>query len=449
MKLLKYLVALGGFSLLVACGGGGSDCAYGVLTCVSTGGSSSGASGGASGGGSAGGGGNVAPVANAGTPQTVVTGKEVTLNGTASSDANNDKLTYLWSLVSAPAGFKLSANEAKADNATAVMPTFTPTVSGAYVFGLVVSDSKLNSLREVVSVTASPENLAPTANAGVDQSVTVSTPVTLDGSASTDPNRDVLTHAWTWVSQPPGSSVAFDVATSVKPKFTPVIDGAYVASLVVRDGSLNSPQDFVTVTVSKVNAPPVANAGPNQNVLTGSTVTLNGLGSTDANGDPLTYRWTLSRPPGSAAALLLTVPAQPTFVADVSGDYVASLIVNDQKLDSVTLATVRVTAAVANVAPVALAAASRTTASLAAAAADKLVTLDGTGSTDANFDRLTYTWTLTTVPAGNAASLTVDPTNAAKSTFTPNVVGVYVATLVVSDGKVSSAASTVAITVTP
>ncbi|WP_322993546.1 PKD domain-containing protein [Limnohabitans sp.] len=444
MKLFQYFVALGGVSLLMACGGGGSDCPYGVLACGSSGGSSSGASGGASGGGA-----NVAPVANAGSNQTVVTGKEVTLNGTASSDANNDKLKYLWSVVSAPTGFRLSLNEAKEENATAVKPTFTPTLSGAYVFGLVVSDGHLSSPREVVTVTASPENLAPAANAGVDQSVTINTPVTLDGSASTDPNRDVLTHTWAWVSQPAGSNVTFDSATSAKPKFTPVIDGAYVVSLVVRDGSLNSAPDFVTVTVSKVNAPPVANAGPDQNVITGSTVTLNGLGSTDANGDALTYRWTLSRPSGSAAALLLTVPSQPTFVADVSGDYVASLIVNDLKADSQALSTVRVTAAVANLAPIAVAAASRSTVSLAAFTADKLVTLDGTGSTDANFDRLTYTWTLTTVPTGNTATLTVDPLNAAKSTFTPNVVGVYVATLMVSDGKVNSPASTVAITVTP
>jgi hypothetical protein len=291
--------------------------------------------------------------------------------------------------------------------------------------------------------------LAPIARAGNDQSVTINTPVTLDGSASSDPNRDVLTHAWTWVSQPVGSAVTFDSATSAKPKFTPVLDGAYVASLVVRDGSLNSEQDFVTVTVSKVNAPPVASAGPDQNVITGATVTLNGTGSTDANGDALTYRWTLSRPSGSAATLLLTVPERPTFVADVSGDYVASLIVNDLKADSLALSTVRVTAAVANLAPTASAVAARSTVSLAALAADKLVTLDGTGSADANFDRLTYTWTLTTVPTGNTATLTVDPASAAKSTFTPNVVGVYVATLLVSDSKVNSAPATVAITVTP
>ena len=436
MNLFKLFVALGGVSLLVACGGGGDNCNLGALVCESSGGSS-------------GGGANVAPVAHAGSNQVVVLGNMVTLNGSASSDANDDKLTYVWSLVYAPAGFVLTANEVKPENATAVKPTFTPTLTGAYVFGLVVSDGKLSSPKEVVTVTVTPENLAPTANAGIDQSVSINTLVTLDGSASTDPNRDLLTHSWAWVSQPPGSTATLDSSTSAKPKFTPVLDGAYVASLVVSDGLLSSAIDYVTVTVSRTNSAPVAVAGPDQNVLTGATVTLNGSGSTDANGDSLTYKWTLSKPSGSGATLLLTVPSKPTFVADVSGDYVASLIVNDGQVDSAALSNVRVTAAAANVIPIALAVATPTTVSLAALAADKLVTLDGSGSTDANFDALTYSWLLTTVPTGSTATLTVDSTNAAKSTFTPTVAGVYVATLLVNDNKANSLPATVAITVTP
>ena len=439
MKLFKLFVALGGVSLLMACGGGGGDCKLGVLACGSSGGASGSSPVIVA---------NVAPVANAGINQTVVTGNEVTLNGSASSDADNDKLTYLWSIVSTPAGFSLTQNEARTENATAVKPTFTPTMSGVYVFGLVVSDGKLSSTREVVTVTVTPINLAPTANAGIDQSVIVNTPITLDGTASTDPNRDLLTHRWTWVSQPAGSTVAFDSATSPKPKFTPVVEGVYVASLVVTDDKLlSSASDYVTVTVFRTNAAPVAVAGTDQNVTVGATVKLNGLGSTDANGDVLTYNWTLSKPSGSLATLLTTVPSQPTFVADVSGDYVASLIVNDGKLDSAALSSVRVTVAAANVAPTAVGLVSPTTVSLESLPAAKLVTLDATGSSDANSDRLTYAWSLSSVPAGNTALLTVNPANSAKSSFTPNVAGVYVATLIVNDGKVSSAPTFVSVTV--
>jgi len=75
-----------------------------------------------------------------------------------------------------------------------------------------------------------------------------------------------------------------------------------------------------------------------------------------------------------------------------------------------------------------------------------LVTLDGSASSDANADPLTYSWTLTSRPAGSAAVLS--GTNSAAPTFTADVAGTYVASLVVNDGKISSTASTVAIAAT-
>jgi hypothetical protein len=73
-----------------------------------------------------------------------------------------------------------------------------------------------------------------------------------------------------------------------------------------------------------------------------------------------------------------------------------------------------------------------------------LVTLTGAGSYDPNGDTLTYAWTLTSIPAGSTAvlagSTTVSPT------FTADLAGAYVASLVVNDGVVSSAPSTVTVT---
>lgn len=82
------------------------------------------------------------------------------------------------------------------------------------------------------------------------------------------------------------------------------------------------------------NQPPVANAGVDQSVNTGATVTLNGGGSGDPDGDPLTFAWSLQTPSGSTAALSDATAVAPTFVADVAGSYVASLVVNDGEADS-------------------------------------------------------------------------------------------------------------------
>ncbi len=80
---------------------------------------------------------------------------------------------------------------------------------------------------------------------------------------------------------------------------------------------------------------PVANAGSNQNVTTGALVTLDGSASSDANGDPLTYSWTLtSKPTGSTATLTGATTVAPTFTADVDGTYIASLVVNDGAMNS-------------------------------------------------------------------------------------------------------------------
>ena len=67
--------------------------------------------------------------------------------------------------------------------------------------------------------------------------------------------------------------------------------GTYVARLIVNDGKVNSAP--ATVTITTQNTAPVANAGPNQTVNVGSVVQLNGAGSTDVDGDALTYQWSL------------------------------------------------------------------------------------------------------------------------------------------------------------
>ncbi len=382
---------------------------------------------------------NSSPTANAGLAQSLVVGALVTLDGTGSTDANNDPITYKWSWGTKPTG-----SSAALSSTTTAKPTFTADVAGTYVLTLIVNDGKQDSAIAATTVTASAANAAPVANAGVNQNVTAAAVVTLDGTASSDANRDALTYRWALAAKPTGSAAALSSATSAKPTFTADLAGVYVASLVVNDGLLDSVVSTTTITAAVANSAPVANAGANQNVTTTSVVTLSGTGSTDANGDTLTYAWSFaSKPTSSTAALSSATASAPTFTADLAGTYVVNLIVNDGKVNSSNVSAVTVTASAANSTPVANAGTNQTVTRTGTPAVIT-VTLNGTGSTDANGDTLTYLWAITTKPTSSTAALS--STTAASPTFVADLAGIYVATLVVNDGKVSSAPATVVIT---
>jgi hypothetical protein len=375
---------------------------------------------------------NAAPVAYAGNNQSVSIGSVVTLDGTNSSDADRDPLTYKWTMGSIPSSSGATLNSAFSPN-----PKFTPDVAGTYSVILTVNDGIVESTASVVTITASAANSAPVANAGLPQNVALSTTVTLDGTGSSDANNDFITYKWTLITKPAGSIAMLASATSAKPTFRADVSGTYVATLIVNDGKVDSVAAATTVTVSSANSDPIANAGANQNVVLASTVTLDGTNSTDANRDPLSYRWVMmSKPSTSAAVLANATSAKPTFLADVLGTYVITLIVNDGKVDSTTVATT-VTVSSANVAPVANAGTNQNVVL-------GNVTLDGSASSDANGDTLTYSWTLLNKPSNSTAVLS--SATSAKPTFTADRAGIYVFGLVVNDGKLSSAPVTVSIT---
>lgn len=376
---------------------------------------------------------NVAPTANPGASQNVLVGAVVSMDGSASKDPDGGTLTFKWTLIGKPVG-----SAATLTNSSYPNPKFTADLAGNYVLSLVVNDGKKDSAVASVSVTATTANAAPVANAGSNQSVTIGATVTLDGTASSDANHDSLTYKWALQSKPNNSSATLSSLTSAKPTFKADLAGTYVATLVVNDGKANSDVAVVSVLASVANSLPVAKAGANQNVVVGTSVTLDGTASTDANGDSLTYKWSLLyKPAGSLAILTSASSSKPTFTADTVGTFVVSLVVNDGKADSSEVSSTTVIAEALNAAPVANAGPAQTV------LIGATVTLTGAASTDANADKLTYKWVLTTKPTGSTATLS--STSAVSPTFKADVAGVFVASLIVNDGKVDSAFSTVPI----
>jgi hypothetical protein len=115
----------------------------------------------------------------------------------------------------------------------------------------------------------------------------------------------------------------------------------------VRAYNAAGPSDYSNTscaTTPPLNRAPIANAGSDQTVAVGATVQLDGSRSSDPDGDPLTFRWVfILRPAGSTATLSNPNIVNPTFVADLPGEYLVELTVDDGR-GGRSSARVRVTA---------------------------------------------------------------------------------------------------------
>jgi len=375
---------------------------------------------------------NHPPVANAGQDQDVTVGSLVTLDGRNSYDPDGDLITYNWTIIMVPSGSIADLN-----NPTSVMPTFTADVQGEYRISLTVNDGQADSAPIEVVIIATLPNVAPTANAGPDQSVVTGSTVLLDGTGSFDPDGDPITYQWQILSGPEGSTASLDYPSSVTPTFIADEVGQYTILLTVNDGELDSLPDDVIVISAIPNALPVSYAGGDQIVSKNTTIQLDGRGSSDPNNDPLTYSWTIvSKPEGSTSELNDPASPTPQILADKAGDYVFTLIVFDGQLysnpDTVVIKVV-------NDPPI------------AEAGPDHYglvgipIDLNGSASSDPNGDVLTYQWSIVSAPSGSTAVI-VNPTSMTPS-ITPDLPGIYGIQLVVNDNSSDSAPDTVNLTV--
>ena len=143
-----------------------------------------------------------------------------------------------------------------------------------------------------MTVTGFDTNSSPTVNAGPDQTVDEGDTVTLSGTAS-DSDNDPLTYMWTHDSALP-ISLADDTALSTTFTAPAVTQDTTVTFTLAVSDATDSVTDTVSVTITDTtpsNTQPTVNAGPDQTVDEGDTVTLSGTAS-DSDNDPLTYMWT-------------------------------------------------------------------------------------------------------------------------------------------------------------
>ncbi len=201
------------------------------------------------------------------------------------------------------------------------------------------------------------------------------------------------------------------------------------------------------LTPGSNNQEPIADAGNNQTVASQSTVTLDGSGSADPNGDSLTYSWIQSD--GPSVLLLNTDTAQAMFTAPQASSSTTILtfqitVTDPSGLSSTDSCTVTIAAVLpTNEPPEAEAGPNQAVTSGAA------VQLDGSGSTDPEGSLLNYYWTQNGGPA-----VLLSASNAMRPTLTAPIVNsgetaTLIFELTVTDDHSATSADTCIIFVQP
>ena len=223
---------------------------------------------------------------DAGPIQTVREGDSVTMDVTGET-SNGKPISYSWAqLIGSP----VSLNTYVGDNIQFIAPEIGDVSSELLSFQVTGYSEGNGWASDIAMVRVLPFDGPPTADAGPDQTVSQNVFVNLIGDGS-DPEDTKLKFQWSQIS---GSDVILYQRTSEQVYFvSPFIEGdseSLVFQLKVTDSDGNFDTDDVTITVSKQNHPPNANAGNDRRIFSESEVTVTGTG-VDPDGDEITYSW--------------------------------------------------------------------------------------------------------------------------------------------------------------
>ncbi|PZR16619.1 MAG: histidine kinase [Archangium gephyra] len=337
---------------------------------------------------------NRRPIAVATAPATVNELTVVTLDGSTSTDADGETLTFEWTQTAGPTVALSSSTDAA--------PTFTApdvTTDTVLTFDLVANDGITDSAPVSVSVTVSHVDVAPTVNAGADLTVPGRTSVTLTATGA-DADGDAITYSW---AQSSGTPVVLTGATFTSPDIKTAEDLVFVVTATANGKTAT---DSVTVRVLADQAPMV-NAGFDVTVP-GRAATSLGAFASDPEGDALTYAW--AQTSGPMVALMGASSATPTFISPnvpMVTQLTFEVTVTANGLTVMDSVTVNV---LADEAP-------SVNAGFDFAVAGRTATSLGAFASDPEGDAITWSWSQTSGPM-----VALSGANTANPTFTsPNV----------------------------
>ena len=291
---------------------------------------------------------NAAPQLSASTTAAIFRpGATVALSSTA-SDPDGDALSYSWTQVSGPAA---AIGGSTLPNASITAPI----ASGTLVYRVAVTDNTGEPNGTVTADVIFDVNRPPVANAvTTPASGPAGTLVTLNGSTSSDPD-DVPTYAWTEIPPVSGGPVTLSGQNTHTATFTmPAYSGSVGARrrtfrLTVTDamGPSFAVTKDVTFNPNQGPSSPSVTAGGDRKVFysdsaatSDKTETLSIGATSDPDGDPLTFTWTVESGPITSTSVLLsaTSGANITFKSapkpssgqvDTGGVYVIGVVSSD------------------------------------------------------------------------------------------------------------------------
>lgn len=334
---------------------------------------------------------NTAPVANAGSDISMTCMKPdapytVSFNGSG-SDADGDPLTYTW-------------NFGDGATVTGSRVTHTYETGGTHRATLIVDDGSgtaCSSDSSSVNVTLSR---TPQANAGQDMAACAGDTVTFDGSKSQVADSGNITYTWDF-----GDGAT---ATGARASHSYEKGGKYYATLTVDNGECKS-SDSARVDI---NSAPVAALDKVDPICVGDQVVFDASKSHDPDGDRLKYTWNFGD------GELVEGGPQECRIYEKGGTYTVKVMIDDGKGTpcSTDMASININV---NTRPVAAIAPSD------ACCVGVTTTFDGTASSDADGDSLTYAWDFGDGSTGTGA----------KAPHSYSKAGRYKVVLKVDDGK--------------
>ena len=404
---------------------------------------------------------NTHPVAEAGDSQSVHENEEVTLSAVNSSDVDGDIVDYKWEQTfSTENQVAVTLNDD-----TSIAPVFVSPVRSApegivvLTFKLTVTDNEGYTHEDTTIVTVNPDNAKPIANAGINREVDEQTVVQLNGSASDDPDGEIVTYTWV---QTAGDSVSLSATDQPEITFTAPVrlapQGTETLSfqLTVKDDENAVDVTTVDIIVKPVNILPKPLVGADQTVDEGTVVSLTSSASTDEDStDPLSHQW--RQVSGEPVTLIGSDTATPSFTAPailaedgiaVSETLLFEVTVTDNEeganeiVESNSDHRVAITVTSVNVPPVSVPGNS------VAVDSESFVELDGSGSTDSDGNIISYLWEQKT-----GTSVALSANDVATVNFTlPRIIGDsadFSFDLTVTDNEGYSHTQSVVITANP